>query len=62
MATKTKMSEIRFTSYALQQLRERDLREALVRDALRVPDQVLSGKRGRNIAHKRLTIRGKPCL
>jgi hypothetical protein len=50
------MRHVRFSPYALAQLAEREISGQDVRAALENPDQILSGKHGRKIAHKLLTI------
>ena len=54
--------EIRFTPYALEQLRERELAEVLVREALANPGQLVGGKKGRIIAQTRIRLGGKEQL
>jgi hypothetical protein len=47
------MAAVRFSLYALDQLRERDISESEARLAVESPDQVVPGRRGRKVAHKR---------
>jgi hypothetical protein len=56
MATEAKMPEVRFTTHSFQQLGERNINQSLVLDAVMKPDQVLEGRRGRKIAHKRFSV------
>jgi hypothetical protein len=48
------MPAIEFTDYARLQMLERELSEALVREALMEPDVIVAGDRGRKVAHERL--------
>ncbi len=48
------MAEIRFTSYALEQLRERGLTGSQVREAVVHADQIVEAGRARKIAQKRI--------
>ena len=56
------MPEVRFTTHSFEQLGERDINRSLVREAVMNPDQVLEGRRGRKIAHKRLSVNEREYL
>lgn len=47
------MPAIEFTDYARLQMAERELSEDLVREALAQPAEVVTGQKGRKVAHKR---------
>jgi hypothetical protein len=53
---------MRFAPYATEQLRERGLSLARVRDAIEHPDQLLEGKGDRRIAQKRVRDAGQEYL
>ena len=44
--------EVEFWNHAKRQLRERNLDEELVRDALKSPGQIVKGQKNRKIAQK----------
>jgi hypothetical protein len=50
--------KITLAKHALDQLREREIGEAAVRDVITQPEQVLPGHKGRKIAQKRLVMEG----
>ena len=46
--------KVEFTGYAKLQMREREIKREDILDALKLPGQVLSGKKGRKIAQKKI--------
>jgi hypothetical protein len=51
--------KVEFTKYASLQMKEREINFEDVLEALKSPGQILSGKKGRKIAQKRLVRDGQ---
>ena len=49
--------KILYTEYAEDTLLERDFRKEMIEDAILHPDEVVPGKKGRKIAHKKVGAR-----
>ena len=56
------MQKIDFTKYSELQTQERKIRKHDVVDTLQSPEQILSGRRGRKIAQKKLEREGEKGL
>ena len=53
---------IEFSRHAERQLKERGLEQDMVVSTLKEPEQIIPGKKGRKIAHKRFKKGGKEFL
>ncbi len=54
--------KVEFTRYAGLQMREREIKREDILDTLRLPGQILSGRKGRKTAQKKIDRGGKKGL
>ena len=54
--------QIKYSKHAEEQIKERNIKKTMVRETLLEPQQVITSKSGREIAHRVYNIRGRDFL